>query len=458
MTLAHDPIVVSECKECATRNRVTVECCNCHIRSGEDPPKKVIKLHHEVGSFGIGETYELVEIESGRPELTDSRDNERSLGRVHFNTIERIRPRIEHRAIDTVLRTGHSEKPHTVGGFEVPFVHDATLMDVRCPETVVDRGCKLPRMRMVLNKLALGLLVAMLSVAAQACSSDTQDNEGEVGVQVVATTTMLGDVARNVVGDGGTVEVLLPIGADPHAFEPSSSQVSDIYGADLVIANGLGLEEGLADVLAAASADGVKVIEVGSLVDPVSFVDRQACDVDAARKCDPHVWLDPERDAQTAVLIGEALALIDTSIDWETRAAGYGTELLQADAAIARMLSIVPGPDRILITNHDSLGYFADRYGFDVIGSVVPGGSTVSEPSSADIAALVSVVNETGVKAIFTETTESTNLADAIAFEADHPVQVIPLFTGSLGPPGSDADTLIGMLETNADRVANGLS
>lgn len=337
-------------------------------------------------------------------------------------------------------------------------MHDATLIDVRGPETVVDRACKLPRMRMVLNKFTAGLFVAMLSVAAQACSPDTQDNRGEVGVQVVATTTMLGDMARNVVGDGGTVEVLLPIGADPHGFEPSSSQVSDIYGADLVIANGLGLEEGLSDVLTAASADGVKVIEVGSLVDPVSLVDRQPCDVDAARKCDPHVWLDPERDAQTAVLIGEALALIDTSIDWETRAADYATELIQADAAIARILSIVPGPDRILITNHDSLGYFADRYGFDVIGSVVPGGSTISEPSSADIAALVAVINETGVEAIFAETTESTDLADAIASEVDHPVQVVLLFTGSLGPPGSDADTLIGMLETNADRVANGLS
>jgi zinc/manganese transport system substrate-binding protein len=311
---------------------------------------------------------------------------------------------------------------------------------------------------MVLNKFTAGLFVAMLSVAAQACSPDNQDNGGEVGVQVVATTTMLGDLARNVVGDGGAVKVLLPIGADPHAFEPSSSQVSDIYGADLVIVNGLGLEEGLSDVLAAASADGVKVIEVGSLVDPVSFVDRQPCDVDAARNCDPHVWLDPERDAQTAVLIGEALALIDASFDWETRAADYATELLQADAAIARMLSIVPGPDRILVTNHDSLGYFADRYGFDVIGSVVPGGSAISEPSSADIAALVAMINETGVEAIFAETTESTDLADAIASEVDHPVQVILLFTGSLGPPGSDVDTLIGMLETNADRVANGLS
>jgi zinc/manganese transport system substrate-binding protein len=312
-------------------------------------------------------------------------------------------------------------------------------------------------MRIVLKNLIAALFVALLSLAA-ACSPTTQDDVGDGGVKVVATTTMLGDIARNVVGDGGTVEVLLPIGADPHAFEASSSQVSDIYGADLVIASGLGLEEGLSDVLAAASSDGVEVIEVGGLVDPVFFVDREPCNAGGARKCDPHVWLDPERDARTAMLIGEALGLTDTSVEWETRAADYAAELRETDAGIEQILSIVPGSDRILVTNHGSLGYFADRYGFDVIGSVIPGGSTISEPSSADISALVAVINETGVKAIFAETTEPTKLVDAIASEVDHAVEVILLFTGSLGPPGSDADTLIGMLKTNASRVADGLS
>ncbi len=312
-------------------------------------------------------------------------------------------------------------------------------------------------MRMILRNQRAVLVIALVALVASACSSGAEDGSGE-GVNVVATTTMLGDIARNVVGNGGTVKVLLPVGADPHEFQPSSSQVADVYAADLVIANGLGLEEGLADVLAAASADGVNVIEVAGFVDPVSFIDREVCGADTNRKCDPHVWLDPGRDALTALLISKALASTNPSDEWETRAQNYASELSASDDAIVETLSVVPGPARILVTNHGSLGYFADRYGFEVIGTVIPGGSTVSEPSSADIARLVDVINETGVKAIFAETTESTNLADAIASEVDHPVQVILLFTGSLGPPGSPADTLIGMLETNADRVASGLS
>lgn len=301
------------------------------------------------------------------------------------------------------------------------------------------------------------ILIAGLATLGSACSADGNTDPGD-GIAVVATTTVLGDIARNVVGDSGTVEVLLPIGADPHDFQPSSAQVSDIFAADLVIANGLGLEEGLSDVLAAASADGVEVLHVGGLVGPVSFVDREPCEIDSARECDPHVWLDPERDAQTAMLLGEALARADVSGEWETRAAGYAAELRDSDMEIEQILSVISQPDRILVTNHDSLGYFADRYGFEVIGTVIPGGSTVSEPSSADIAGLVEVINETGVSAIFAETTEQTNLADAIASEVDHPVRVILLYTGSLGPPGSGAETLIGMLETNATRVADGLS
>jgi zinc/manganese transport system substrate-binding protein len=309
---------------------------------------------------------------------------------------------------------------------------------------------------MILKEYRVALVLAVLSLAVASCSSTSQaDTEG---VKVVATTTMLGDIARNVVGDGGSVEVLLPIGADPHEFQPSSAQVSSIYAADLVIANGLGLEEGLSDVLGAASADGVNVIEVAGLVEPVTFIDRQPCNSATTRNCDPHVWLDPERDALTALLIGEALARADTSVDWGTRAEEYAAEISESGTVIEDILSVVPAPGRVLVTNHDSLGYFADRYGFEVIGSVIPGGSTVSEPSSADIAALVDVINETGVDVIFAETTEPTILADAIASEVDHPVQVISLFTGSLGPPGSGADTLIGMLETNATRVADGLS
>jgi len=312
-------------------------------------------------------------------------------------------------------------------------------------------------MRMILSTRYVVSLVVLLTLGAAGCSSSSDDDVGG-GLKVVATTTMLGDIAGNIVGDDGTVEVLLPIGADPHDFQPSSSQVASIYSADLVVANGLDLEEGLSDVLSAASADGANIIEVAVLVDPVTFEDREPCRNDLGGNCDPHVWLDPERDALTALIIGEELAAVHPSVDWGSRAAEYAAALRSSDRSIQQVLSVVPEQNRILVTNHDSLGYFADLYGFEVIGSIIPGGSALSEPSSVDLAELVSVINESGVKAIFAETTKATALASAIASEVDHPVQIILLYTGSLGPPGSGADTLIGMLETNAARIADGLS
>lgn len=310
---------------------------------------------------------------------------------------------------------------------------------------------------MVLKTWAVVLVVAASAMLASACSSgDEPEQVG--GVRVVATTTILGDIARNIVGDTGTVEVLLPVGADPHDYQPSSAQVAAIYSADLVIVNGLGLEEGLSDVLAGASGDGINVVVVGGLVDPVSLGDRLSCDTDVSGTCDPHVWLDPQRAALIGMIVGVELTPVDASVDWEARAEEYATQMIRSGSAIEEILAFVPEADRILVTNHDSLGYFADRYGFEIVGSVIPGGSTLSEPSSADLADLVELINERGVSTIFAETTESTALADAIAAEVDHPVAVIRLFIGSLGEPGSGADTLIGMLETNATLIADGLS
>ncbi len=302
--------------------------------------------------------------------------------------------------------------------------------------------------------------MAALALFAASCTSAPDEGAAD-GVKIVATTTMLGDIARNIVGDEGSVEVLFPVGASPHQYSPSSSQVAAIYGADLVLANGLHLEEGLSDVLDTAQADGIDVIEVAENVSPVTFGDRLPCEKAediGPGDCDPHVWFDPDRDAETGRIIADFLKTVDPSVDWDVRADSYARELDEADARIKELLDAVPPENRLIVTNHDSFGYFAERYGFTVVGTVIPGGSTMSEPSSADLAELVRVINETGASAIFTETTEPTALADAIAAEIDRDVKVVSLYTGSLGEPGSGADTLIGMLETNAERIVGGLS
>lgn len=269
---------------------------------------------------------------------------------------------------------------------------------------------------------------------------------------VVATTTMLGDLMANVVGDRATVEVLMPTGVDPHEYRPSGKDATAMASADLVVANGLGLEEGLADVIAEVAAQGTPVLEIAPAVEPLPF-GREGGAGD-----DPHVWLDPVRMAAAARLVGARLAEILPDVDWATPAEAYASALEDTDRRVRSMLAAVPDDRRKLVTNHDSLGYFAARYGFEIVGVVVPGGSTMGDPSSADIQSLVDVIRAQQVPAIFVESTAPETLARAVADELGSAVEVQQLFTGSLGPPGSGADTLVGMIETDAQRIADALS
>ena len=387
------------------------------------------------------------------------------------------------------------------------------------------------RMRKVL--LALAVVLAMV---AAACGTDDAGGEEAPAEEaaadenlptIVATTSIWADAVENIVGDDATVEAIMPIGADPHTFAPSSQQVAMIQTADLVVANGLGLEEGLEDVLEAAEADGVNVLEVAPLVNPIPFAlasehahdeegehsdeegehsdeegdhddeegehsdeegdhsdeegehsdeegdhsdeegdhhdeegehsDEEGDHHHAHEGDDPHVWMDPDRVALAAIEIAEALTALDASIDWMARAETYAEELRAAGVEADEMLSVVAADQRKLVTNHEALGYFADRFIFEVVGVVFPGGSTLSDPSSAEIAELVETMEREGVTTIFGETSSPSALAEAVAAEMGEDVEVVELYTGSLGEPGSGAETVIGMTLTNAERVAAAL-
>lgn len=304
------------------------------------------------------------------------------------------------------------------------------------------------------------VIVLMLGVSIGACAGPT--GSGSTGrTSVVATTTILGDVVSNVVGSDADVEVLVPIGSDPHDFQASARQVAAVNEADLVVANGLGLEEVLADILQAAADDGVQVLSVAPELDPIAYATHGAgssgSEADQHREQDPHVWMDPLRMARAAELIAERLSEISPGVDWRGRASAYAEELARTDLAVAELLSSIPVSERKLVTNHDSLGYFADRYGFEVIGVVIPGGSTMGEPSSEALARLIEVVRKEDVRVLFGETTQPNALAVAVAEEIGRDVEVMELFSGSLGEPGSGAETLIDMLTTNAKRIADAL-
>lgn len=317
--------------------------------------------------------------------------------------------------------------------------------------------CKELRVR----KTAVVIAAAALTVLAlTGCESGGEDGEG---VRVVATTTILGDIAQNVIGDGGDVVVLMPIGVNPHDFQPSAQQVAAIQKADLVIASGLGLEEGLSDVLEAAASDGVRVWEVGPDIDPRLFAEApEADDHDDAHEhgeelLDPHFWLDPLKDVETTRLLANHLSEIDPDRDWSAGAEAYIVELEQVHEESMEMLSVVAEADRKLVTNHRAFGYFSDRYGFEMIGTVIPGGATLANPSSSELASLVETIEREQVPAIFTETVESDTLARTVAAEVGYDVAIVELYTGSLGEPGTEGDTLLGLLRANARRIANAL-
>jgi zinc/manganese transport system substrate-binding protein len=312
---------------------------------------------------------------------------------------------------------------------------------------------------------AIMVVAVAAAITLGACGTS---GAGEGDIRIVVTTSTLGDLLSNVAGGDATVEVLMPLGADPHSFLPSSQQVADMNDADLVVVNGLGLEEGFAAVLEGVVADGGRVLELGPMLDPIPFGlddhddavnddDEDHEDDGDDHSIDPHVWMDPLRMAQAATIVSAELSELDPGSDWTERGAAYTSELLELHSDIEAELSAIDHSDRLLVTNHEALGYFADRYDFEVVGTVIPGGSTLGDPSSEALASLVGTMRELGVSVVFAETTRPSALADAVARELGGEVQVVELFTGSLGEPGSGVETLIEMLRINASRIAQAL-
>lgn len=308
------------------------------------------------------------------------------------------------------------------------------------------------------TRLPIGLLVMAMMVSA--CGGDSSDSPE---MTIVATTSIAGDLVSQVVGDAAAVEVLIPIGADPHDFQPSSQQAASLRSADLVVAWGLGLEEGLEDVLASAADDGVRLLELSAVVDPISYEDSKEDaedndDQDHEHEgLDPHTWMDPVRMAAAVRRIGETLTEIAPDGEWDARAEDVAADLMELDEEIVTILGAVPPERRKLVTNHDSFRYFAARYDFEVIGVAIPGGSTLASPSSAQIADLIEAIRGAGVEVLFAETSSPAALLDAVADEVDG-VRVVELLEGSLAPAGERGDTYREMMVLNAETIAEALA
>ncbi|MWJ18416.1 zinc ABC transporter substrate-binding protein [Clavibacter michiganensis subsp. michiganensis] len=272
---------------------------------------------------------------------------------------------------------------------------------------------------------------------------------------VYVSTNILGDVVEELVGEEAEVVTLMKPNADPHSFEISAQQAAGLRSADLVVSNGLGLEEGLQQHLDAASAADVPTFVAGDAIEVLDYGEG-----DAAGMPDSHFWTDPARMVDVVDALEPVLSGID-GVDpagLAARTAAYRGELEALDAEMTDAFAAIPAERRALVTNHHVFGYLADRFDFEVVGAVIPGGTTLAAPSASDLADLVSAVEETGVPTIFAESSQPDRLVQALASEADIRVEVVELFTESLTGPEGGAPDYLSMMRVNTQRIATGLS
>lgn len=274
-------------------------------------------------------------------------------------------------------------------------------------------------------------------------------------LRVVATTNIVGDVVKNVGGNLIDLFILMEPGQDPHSYEPAAADIARLENAHVVFVNGLHLEAALEKNLEAV-AENVPVVPVSANVE---IIEGGHTNDDEHGDADPHTWMDPHNVMIWVEDISAALGALDPANKqaYTDNAAAYIEQLVALDGYIKEQTARIPEQDRKLVTNHEALGYFARRYGFHVIGTVYLGASGLSEPSAGDLAKLIDTIRAEDVRAIFVETTVSDETAQIIAAEAGHEVRVLALYTGSIGAPGSGADSYLGMMRANIDTIVSGL-
>ncbi|MTE24441.1 zinc ABC transporter substrate-binding protein AztC [Microbacterium sp. ZXX196] len=292
---------------------------------------------------------------------------------------------------------------------------------------------------------ALALPAALAGCGAAAAGDDPQ-------IQV--TTNILGDVGTRIAGDEATVTTLMKPNADPHSFEISAQEASRLHDADLVVSNGLGLEEGVEQHLVAAAEAGAHRFVAGDHIEVVAYSSEDA------QGPDPHFWTDPARMVDVVDALEEEVAALD-GIDPAAiadNADAYRAELADLDDEMSAAFSAIPAEARQLVTNHHVFGYLAERFDFTVVGAAVPGGTTLASPSAADLADLAGAIEEAGVATIFADSSQPERLIEVLASEAGIDVGVTPLFTESLAEPGETGDTYLSMMRANTERIAHGLA
>lgn len=225
--------------------------------------------------------------------------------------------------------------------------------------------------------------------------------------------------------------------------------------ADLLVTNGLGLEEGLQQHIDRAAAAGVPTLVAGDMIDVLPYSSEDAAGAD-----DPHFWTDPARVVDVVNALEDALTDVE-GIDVEqirNNVDVYRDDLAELDEEMSTAFAEIPADRRALVTNHHVFGYLADRFDFRLVGAVIPGGTTLAAPSAADLRDLTDAIDEAGVRTIFAESSQPDRLIQVLASEAGIEVDVVELFTESLTESGGGADTYLTMMRANTERITDGLN
>jgi len=310
----------------------------------------------------------------------------------------------------------------------------------------------------VKQSLLLALSLVIMIFALVGCSKDTAQ-EGSKKLQVVATTTMLTDLVKEIGGDHVTVQGLMGPGVDPHLYQASAGDVTAMSKADVVVYNGVHLEGKMGSIFDNLTKQNKATIRVSDAIDPATLLDFD--EENGVKTKDPHIWFDVANWKLAAKAVYEGLAKSDPAHkeDFKKRYDAYLTKLDETDAYIKAQAASIPQESRVLVTAHDAFQYFAHAYGFEVKG--LQGVSTATEAGTQDMNNLVQFIVDHKIKAIFVESSVPHKTIEAVqeACKAKGWNVTIggELYSDSLGSEGTEGGTYIGMVKANIDTIAKAL-
>jgi ABC-type Zn uptake system ZnuABC Zn-binding protein ZnuA len=310
-----------------------------------------------------------------------------------------------------------------------------------------------------INSILLAVLISFAGMMT-ACSQQVKQPESGAKLRVVSTTTIVGDVVSQVGGDLIELSILLPVGTDPHGFDPSPQDIAKVAEADVIFANGAGLE-GFLDNLIESAGAFEQVVHVSDGIDFLMVAGEEhehEGEEQELQRSDPHVWTDPKNVLVWVQNIELELSAADpeNAGDFAANADVYQADLKELDAWIREQVAQIPEGNRKLVTDHTLFSYFAEAYGFEQVGALIPGYSTLAEPTAGELAALEDAINALGVTAVFVGNTINFSLGEQVA--EDTGTQLIYVYTGSLSEKGGEADSYLTYMRYNTTAFVNALT